>query len=99
MAEKDSESRKSTTPGPVKVALELAFKTPTKEQLLTRSTDELIRQLMSPEIAIPVNASLRQLIIQILQERKGNAFVQSLLGGKTTGKIDATDFLLIRTGI
>lgn len=85
MAEKDRENRKSA-PGQIKTAPEPAFKTPTKEQLLTRSTDELIRHLMSPELAIPVNASLRQLIIKILQERKGNAFVQSLLGGKTTGK-------------
>ena len=85
MAEKDHEIKKSP-PGQVKKVPELAFKTSTTEQLLTRSTDELIRQLMSPELAIPVNASLRQLIIRILQERKGNSFVQSLLGGKATGK-------------
>lgn len=85
MAEKDHESKKSA-PVQAKKIPELVFKTPTTEQLLTRSTDELIRQLMSPEMTIPVNASLRQLIIRILQERKGNSFVQSLLGGKATGK-------------
>jgi len=85
MAEKDHESKKST-PSHVKIIPELAFKTPTREQLITRSTDELIRQLMSPEMKIPVNASLCNLIIKILQERKGNAFVQNLLGGKIMGK-------------
>lgn len=85
MAEKDYESKKSTT-SQVKITPEVAIKTPTREQLVTRTTDELIRQLLSPGMNTPVNASLRQLIIKILQERKGNAFVQSLLGGKTTGK-------------
>ena len=50
------------------------------------STEELVKLLMSPELAQPVNAALRQQIIEILQERKGNAFVQHLLG-KTSERI------------
>lgn len=58
---------------------------PKMEQLRTMSTGELVKLLMSPELAQPVNAALRQQIIEILQEREGNAFVQRLLG-KTTEK-------------
>ncbi|MCI0527507.1 MAG: hypothetical protein L0Y56_08710, partial [Nitrospira sp.] len=53
---------------------------PTREQLRAKTTDELVKLLMSPEMAKPMNAALRQQIIKILQEREGNAFVQRLLG-------------------
>jgi hypothetical protein len=53
---------------------------PKMEQLRTMRTEELVKLLMSPELAQPVNAVLRQQIIEILQEREGNAFVQRLLG-------------------
>lgn len=49
-------------------------------------TDELVKLLLSPELAKPVNAPLRQQIIKILQEREGNAFVQRLLGKGAGGK-------------
>ena len=58
---------------------------PKMEQLLAMSTEELVKLLMSPELARPMNAVLRQQIIEILQEREGNAFVQRLLG-KTAEK-------------
>ena len=84
MAEKDREISKAAL-SQVKRVPQTSSKTQNMEQLLTRSTDELIRVLMSPDMNMPVNAPLRQLIIKILQERKGNAFVQTLLGGKTAG--------------
>jgi hypothetical protein len=57
---------------------------PTREQLNSMTTDELVRMLLSPELALPANAPVRQQIIIILQEREGNAFVERLLGGKTS---------------
>jgi hypothetical protein len=42
--------------------------------------------LLSPELAKPVNAPLRQQIIKILQQWEGNAFVQRLLGKGAGGK-------------
>lgn len=54
----------------------------TMDQLLAVTTDQLIKMLLSPDMARPENASMRQQIIKILQERKGNAFVQSLLEEK-----------------
>ena len=53
---------------------------PTLEQLRGMTTDELVKLLMSSEMAQPANEHLRQQIIKILQEREGNAFVQRLLG-------------------
>ncbi len=84
MPEKDREISKASL-SQVKRAPQTSSKTPNMEQLVTKSTDELIRLLVSPDMNIPVNAPIRQLIIKILQERKGNAFVQTLLGGKTAG--------------
>jgi hypothetical protein len=55
-------------------------RTPSMEQLHTMTTDELVKLLLSPEIARPMNAVLREQIIRILQQREGNAFVQRLLG-------------------
>lgn len=46
----------------------------------------IIKLLLSPELAKPVNTPLRQQIISILQQRKGNAFVQHLLGKGAGGK-------------
>jgi hypothetical protein len=57
--------------------------TPTMEQLNAMKTDDLVKLLLSHDMAKPANAILRQQIIKMLQERKGNAFVQNLLGGKT----------------
>ena len=84
MIEKDRESKPASSP--IKKSPPVATKTPTMEQLHTMNTDDLVRLLMSPDMTKPVNAPMRQQIIKILQERKGNAFVQSLLGGKTAGK-------------
>ncbi|MFY1112651.1 MAG: hypothetical protein AB3K77_13370 [Methanosarcinaceae archaeon] len=53
---------------------------PTKDQLHSMTTDELVRMLLSLELALPANAPVRQQIIIILQEREGNAFVERLLG-------------------
>jgi len=53
---------------------------PGMDQLKAMSTDELVKLLMSPDMAKPMNAPLREMIIQILQQREGNAFVQRLLG-------------------
>lgn len=84
MAEKDREISKAAL-SQIRRVPQTSSKTQNMEQLLTRSTDELIRVLMSPDMNMPVNVPLRQLVIKILQERKGNAFVQALLG-KTSGK-------------
>ena len=48
-------------------------------------TDKLVKLLMSPEMAQPTHQPLCQMIIQILQQREGNAFVQRLLG-KSAGQ-------------
>ena len=58
---------------------------PTKYQLRTKTTDQMVKILMSSEMLKPANAQLRQMVIKLLQERKGNAFEQTLLGGKTAG--------------
>jgi hypothetical protein len=55
------------------------------EQLKGMATEELVKLLMSLEMAKPMNESLRQMIIQILQQREGNGFVQRLLG-KSAGQ-------------
>ncbi len=83
MPEKDFESKTSklivkTTP--------ITSRTPTMEQLYSMKTDDLVKLLLGPELAKPVNAPLRQQIIKILQEREGNAFVQRLLGKGAGGK-------------
>ena len=57
---------------------------PTKDQLHSMTTDELVRMLLSPELSLSVNVPVRQQIIIILQEREGNVFVERLLGGKTS---------------
>ena len=57
---------------------------PTKEQLRTMTTDELVKMLMSLDMAQPMNQPLCQMVIQILQQREGNAFVQRLFGKPTT---------------
>ena len=81
MPEKEFETRTvKTVPKPPPIS----SKTPTLEQLLAMTNDQLIKMLLSPEMARSENAPLRQQIIRILQERKGNAFVQSLLGGKSS---------------
>lgn len=77
MKELDSPS-KSTNP--TNKAIPSPTRAPTMEQLRAMSTDELVKMLLSPEIAKPMNAPLRQQIITILQQREGNAFVQRLLG-------------------
>lgn len=51
----------------------------TMEHLRSMTTDELVKMLTKPESTRSMNATLRQQIIKILQERKGNAFVQKLL--------------------
>lgn len=54
-------------------------RTPAMEQLNTMTTDDLVKLLMSPDMAKPMHQPLRQLVIQILQQREGNAFVQRAL--------------------
>ncbi len=83
MPEKEYESK---TTKPVSKVIPPASKTPTMEQLYSMRTDELVKLLLSPELAKPVNAPLRQQIIKILQEREGNAFVQRLIGKTAGGK-------------
>lgn len=73
------------TANPANKSAKTVSSPPTKEQLRTMTTDQLVRMLMGPELAKPVNAPLRQQVIKILQEREGNAFVQRLLG-KGSGK-------------
>lgn len=72
------------SPKPVSKPPPISSKSPRLEQLLAMTTDQLIKMLLSPEMARSENAPLRQQIIRLLQERKGNAFVQSLLGGKSS---------------
>ncbi len=83
MPEKEFET-KSTKP--ISRRIQTSSNPPTMEQLHTMRTDELVKRLLSPEIARPVNAPLRQQIIKILLEREGNAFVQRLLGKGAGGK-------------
>jgi hypothetical protein len=63
----------------------IASQHPTMEQLNAMKTEDLVKMLLSHDMDKPANAVLRQQIIKILQERKGNAFVQSLLKEKTSG--------------
>lgn len=81
MPEREFEAK---TTKPVSRPPPVSSKSPTLEQLLAMTTDQLIKMLLSPEMAGSENAPLRQQIIRLLQERKGNAFVQSLLEGKTS---------------
>jgi hypothetical protein len=60
-------------------------RTPTVEQLKAMPTDKLVKLLMSLDTAQPTNQPLCHMIIQILQQREGNAFVQRLLG-KSAGQ-------------
>ena len=59
---------------------------PTLEKLLVMPDEQLIKMLLRQEMSKLENAPIRQRIIRILQERKGNAFVQSLLEGKTSSE-------------
>jgi len=76
----------SKTPAPVRKVIQSVSKTPTMEQLQAMTTDQLVKLLISPELAKPVNSILRQQIIKLLQEREGNAFVQRLIGKPAPGK-------------
>ncbi len=80
MKEHETESKSAA---PVSKAIPPASRSNTMEQLRTKTTDELVKMLMSPDMSRPANAELRQKIIKLLQEREGNAFVQRLLGKKT----------------
>jgi hypothetical protein len=53
------------------------------EQLKAMPTDKLVKLLMSLDMAHPMHQPLCQMVIQILQQREGNAFVQRLLGKPT----------------
>lgn len=75
----------SKTANPANKSAKAVSSPPTKEQLRTMTTDQLVRMLMSPEMSKPANALLRQQVIKLLQEREGNAFVQRLMG-KSSGK-------------
>ena len=65
MQEKEFETKITK---PVTKPHPIIFRSPTLEQLLAMTTDQLVRMLLSPEMA-----------------RSENAFMQSLLGGKTAG--------------
>jgi hypothetical protein len=54
------------------------------EQLRAMTTDKLVKLLMSLDMAQPMHQPLCHMIIQTLQQREGNAFVQRLLGKSTT---------------
>jgi hypothetical protein len=73
---------KSKSPTPKVVPS--SHRIPTMEQLKTMSTDDLVKLLMNPDMAKPMHQPLRQMAIQILQQREGNAFVQRLLGKSAT---------------
>lgn len=64
----------------IRKVVQESLHSPTKEQIRSMATDELVRLIMSPEMARPANATVRQQIVEILQEREGNAFVERLLG-------------------
>jgi len=84
MPEKEFETK---TAKPVTKPPPISSKSPKLEHLLSMTSDQLIKMLLSPDMARSENQMLRQQIITILQERKGNAFVQALLAGKgKTGK-------------
>ena len=83
MPEKEYESK---TTKPVSKVILSSSRTPTMEQLHSMRTDDLVKLLLSPELAKPVNSVLRQQIIKLLQEREGNAFVQRLIGKPAPGK-------------
>jgi len=76
----------SNTPAPVRKVIQSVSKNPTMEQLQAMTTDQLVKLLLSPDMAKPVNSVLRQQVIKFLQEREGNAFVQRLLGKPAPGK-------------
>ncbi|HYN44640.1 MAG TPA: hypothetical protein VER35_01445 [Candidatus Limnocylindrales bacterium] len=63
MPEKELEP-KSTKPA--SKIIPISSRTPAMEQLHTRTTDELVKMLLSPDMAKPANTPLRQQIIKIL---------------------------------
>ena len=83
MPEKDFEAK---TTKPISRVIPASTRIPNMEQLNAMKTDELVKLLLGPELAKPVNAVLRQQIIKLLQEREGNAFVQRLIGKPAPGK-------------
>ena len=83
MPEKDFETK---TTKPVSRVIPISTRIPNIEQLHAMKTDELVKLLLSPELAKPVNVLMRQQIIKLLQEREGNAFVQRLIGKQSPGK-------------
>lgn len=68
------------TANPANKSAKAASSPPTKDQLHTMTTDQLVRMLMSADMSKPANISQRQQVIKLLQEREGNAFVDRLLG-------------------
>jgi hypothetical protein len=83
MKEPEHESKKEAT---VRKVIQSTAPPQSMERLHAMSTDELVKLLLSPELARSVNAVLRQQIIKILQQREGNAFVQRMLGKGAGGK-------------
>ncbi|CAG0963519.1 MAG: hypothetical protein OIN86_10605 [Candidatus Methanoperedens sp.] len=83
MKEPEHETKKEST---VRKVIQSTAAPKGMEQLHAMSTNELVKMLMSPELAKPVDAVLRQQIIKLLQEREGNAFVQRLIGKPGSGK-------------
>jgi hypothetical protein len=60
----------------------------TDTRLRNMTTDELVKLLMSPELAQTANFTIKQQIITILQEREGNEFVRRLLGLSPNEEVD-----------
>jgi len=83
MPEREYESK---TTKPIPRVIPTSSRPPTMEQLYSMKTDELVKLLLSPELAKAANSVLRQQIIKLLQEREGNAFVQRLIGKPAPGK-------------
>jgi hypothetical protein len=81
---KDLESPDKATP-PVPKVVPSHRRTATMEQLKAMTTDKLVKLLMSLDRAQPRHQPLCQMVVQILQQREGNAFVQRLLG-KSAGQ-------------
>lgn len=86
MPEKELETKnvKPATKHPATKHSPTSSKSPTVDQLSIMTTDQLVKMLSSPDMGKSEKTTVRQQIIKLLQERKGNSFVQSLLGAKTS---------------
>jgi len=71
--EPEKDAAQASEPSPPALSL-------TDAHLRTLNTDELIKLLMTPNLKQPANASVRQRVIGLLNEREGSDFVRRVLG-------------------